>query len=96
MATTNKPTGTNATAAPVSITSDKYEDLTTRLSKLVALLEHTHGGSAEAFDSMGEELRGTYLWHCTDVARECHQMAEQFGMQCYAERNAAGKMGCAA
>lgn len=95
MANTKKPTGNNATATPETI-SEQLNYLTTKLTQLSALMEHTYGGSSEAFSGMGDALRDRYLWHCADVVRDCHQAAEDIHTQHLAESMAARKNGGAA
>jgi hypothetical protein len=76
--------------------SEQLDDLTAKLAQLSALLEHTYGGSSEAFNDMNDRLRGSYMLCCADLARECHQAIGNAHTQHNAERKAARKIGGAA
>ena len=39
-------------------------------TQLEALLQHTYGNSAEAFQSMNDQLQDAYLWVCADLAAQ--------------------------
>jgi hypothetical protein len=95
MATTIKPTGNNATVTPETV-SEQLEDLTAKLTQLSALMAHAYGESGEAFRNLNDDLQDTYLWHCADVALDCHQAIDNVHSQYLAESMAARKIGGAA
>ena len=95
MATTTKPTGNNATATPKTV-SEQLDYLTAKLAQLSALMAHAYGESGEAFRNLNDDLQDTYLWHCADVALDCHQAIGNVHSQYLAVRMAARKIGGAA
>ena len=56
---------------------DDCNRLTRKLSQLEAVLHGTYGESQESFDSMGDDLRGNYMWACADLAGDCKALAEK-------------------
>ncbi len=48
-------------------------------AQLHAMLQHTFGGSREAFHTMGEDHKDSYLWACALLAEELEELIEAMG-----------------
>jgi hypothetical protein len=61
----------------------QYEQLSTKLTQLHALLEMTYGGASEPFNDMSDDLRDNYMWACSDMARESVDLLIQLSAPIY-------------
>jgi len=95
MSITTQPTGNHATATPETV-SEQLDYLTAKLAQLSALMAHAYGESGKAFRNMNDDLQDAYLWHCSDVALDCNQAADDIHTQYLVESMAACKIGSAA
>ncbi len=73
----------NPPASGVADPREAYEALGGKILQLHALLEMTYGAASETFNDMSADLRGNYLWACSDMAEDCHKLAESLGAVVY-------------
>lgn len=58
---------------------DTYDRATEVASQLTAMLNHTYGGSREAFHTMGEDHKDAYLWACARLAEKLEGLIGDLG-----------------
>ena len=69
---------------------EQYDELSSKLAQLTALLQMTHGNAAETFNDMSSDLRDKYLWACSAMARDCEELADAIGPRIYELENVGG------
>lgn len=60
----------------VSDTLDRLDSLQQKLAQLDAMLHMAYGNAGEAFRGMNDDLQDKYIWACSTLAGECHQLAD--------------------
>lgn len=60
---------------PQASNTELCDQLTARLGQLTAMLTIVHGAGFEAFSGWNEEIQNNYLWSCSMLADECHELA---------------------
>ncbi len=58
-------------------TMDDLDTLTEKLQVLSANLAVIHGGGLDNFLGYSDEVKGSYLWGCATLARECSALASR-------------------
>ncbi|MBH1979396.1 MAG: hypothetical protein I8H67_13680 [Comamonadaceae bacterium] len=59
-------------------TSDDFDTLTEKTTKLNALLIQTYGDdSGSGFRNTSDEIQDAYLWACSDIAGEIKALVEK-------------------
>lgn len=66
----------NLNGNPTPDTLDVLDDLQTKSTQLKALMQMTYGAAAVSFNSLNDEYRDNYLWHCSMVVDEIAKLAE--------------------
>lgn len=51
------------------------DSLDRKLAQLHAMLIMTYGDAQESFESMNDDLRGNYMWACSDLAEQCKALS---------------------
>lgn len=62
---------------PEASNLELYNQLTARLSQLAAVLKMVTGEGAEYFACISGKAQDDYLWNCSMLADECHELAGQ-------------------
>lgn len=65
---------TDSTNHTLRATEDALDVVDTKLLQLHAMLMMTFGEAQSSFDNMGDELRGNFMWACSDIADDCRRL----------------------
>lgn len=60
----------------VNDTLDRLDSLQQKLAHLDAMLLMTYGQAGETFRGMRDDVQDNFLWSCSVLASECHQLAD--------------------